>query len=56
MFEQKAIIIRARRGENNLDELNSFLRDGWRIKLVSPMGTGGQTASAWALVVLERER
>jgi hypothetical protein len=46
---QKAHIVTRSSG---LNDLNDFLREGWRVAYVSPMGGGADTVAA--LVVLEQ--
>lgn len=38
----------------SLDDLDQYLRAGWRVAQTSPMGGGGATDGFAALVVLER--
>jgi hypothetical protein len=54
---QKLIYINddGRRGGNCTDNINTYLDNGWKVVMISPISGAGSTHISTALVVIEKE-
>ncbi|OPJ59235.1 hypothetical protein [Clostridium oryzae] len=52
--QEKAFIVRKYGQNENTEELNSLLSEGWSVTSISPMSGGGQS-EAFALVILQKQ-